>query len=127
MEDTASAFVDDDMKVPEIKEKIRSYRDEVPELQDVKLSQTKASLIEDATAAVEKHYQNQQGLGGDEMTMETSAADPAPSTAEDADGSDQESDQETAEEDVEDSAGENPSAFGRSSDTIGNAGNPLTP
>lgn len=104
------SFVDDEMTVADIKDKIKSYRDEIPQLQDVKLSQNKRPLIEDAVAAVEDYYAQQQGLGEEEMEMET----------------------ESADQDVDSGAGENEETassnpVSRQSETLGRASNPLTP
>ena len=48
-----------DGTLEEIKDNIREYRDEIPELQDVALSQNKTPLIEDTKAALEAHYAKQ--------------------------------------------------------------------
>lgn len=112
------AFAHEEMTVKEIKEKIKSHREEIPQLQDVTLSQNKQPLIDDAVAAVETYYMEQQGLGGGDMEMETAEASELhvdgvenESTAPD---SDEEDDEETA-------------PTSQQSDTLGGAANPLTP
>jgi TolA-binding protein len=113
------SFVDHDMTVAEIKEKIRSSREDIPELRDVKLSQTKDALIESTIEAVEKFYQRQQGMAedGSEMNMETSTApdvvadNPPPKRPEDTD-----EEEETRKQPIS-----------RQRDTLGGTSNPLTP
>ena len=45
-----------DGTLEDIKDNIREYRGEIPELQDVVLSQNKKPLIKDTKAALEAHY-----------------------------------------------------------------------
>lgn len=46
---------DEDYTLDELKDFVRNEEDAVPELQDVKLSQTKKELIEDINAALDAH------------------------------------------------------------------------
>lgn len=113
-------MIDTDTTKKDIKTQVKELREEIPELQDVALSQTKADLIDDVEEALHQHAENNAGSIPDDDVMESqdgSAVEAEQDDTGDDAASDETSERQAGNASSPPAAGPNPlyadSAFGR--------------